>query len=148
MKLPICSSTRRGISAWAGQEIWLHLRNVRWNCLNTTGSGDLASALGDIADHATLAADVRGRFRRALSYPVTAAALILGLLFVVLPFTLPRTWELGADLRIGPGLVSIGGSIGVLVLFLGGGVILLGGAPLLIYACRKPHWVDTVDSND
>ena len=79
---------------------------------------------------------------RSFKVPGGIAGLIafagVGILAVV--FAMVVSWVPPSSLAVGTPLTY--------VLFLIAGVVVLGGAPLLIYACRKPHWVDTKDKDE
>ncbi len=81
--------------------------------------------------------DVPRAYKVPGGLPGMVALAGVGMLAVI--FAIIVAWFPPAGLAVGTPLAY--------VLFLAGGVVLLGGAPLVVYALRKPSWVATVDDD-
>ncbi len=77
-------------------------------------SGDLPTVLEEIARHAARRAELAGRLRRALAYPIVTALFVLGVGGAVFLFAAPTLWRLAEEMSLPSPLPYAAGALGVL----------------------------------
>ena len=77
-------------------------------------SGDLPGVLEEIARHAARRAELAGRLRRALAYPIVTALFVLGVGGAVFLFAAPTLWRLAEEMSLPSPLPYAAVALGVL----------------------------------
>jgi len=81
-------------------------------------SGDLPNVLEEIARHAARRAELAGRLRRALAYPVVTALFVLAVGGAIFLFAAPTLWRLAEEMELPSPLPYAAGALGFLGMLL------------------------------